>query len=309
MFTGIRRVALLGGVFLLVVAWSGRPAGGQSTKDSEGPAPTVAFRSGAAFMGNFFQAPEGSPQKDVFVGTGLVRLDYPVAGPALALRAGLGGDIYESFDPSFHVFLGGRWNQGVHSLDGDASFRTRSPRGDVGDAVGWADVLLGSMSYTIRPVRSFHIEALTEMDRQVYETSTQRNNQGLRAGGAVRFYGFGYVFSPEIGASIGSRDVDSDEEDYHEQTLWVTVRSVPVPTLYLSLRYRARSRSYSTHLEGSSNFRREDERGDLTLTTELSIGARWSWTVYVSVQDAESTKASRRFDSQYLWSGLTYTIG
>jgi hypothetical protein len=269
----------------------------------------LAFRSGAAFLGNFFQAPGGAPQKDVFVGTGLVQLVYPVSGEALALHGGLGGDLHEGFDPSFQLFLGGRLTRGMHAVDADAAFRKRSPRGDVGDAVGWADVLLASLSYRIRPVRSVHLEALAEVDRQDYEPSVQRNNQGLRAGCALRFYGLGYVFSPEVGAAVGSRDVDSDEEDYDEQTLWMTVRSVPASPLYLSLRYRIRIRSYSTNLEGSSNFRREDKRGDLTLTAELSLGVRWSWTVYLSVQNAESTKASRRFDTQYLWSGLTYTIG
>ena len=110
---------------------------------------------------HFFQALEGSPRKDVFVGTGLVRLDYPLSGPALALHGGLGEDLYDGFDPSLQLFLGGRLNRGVHAVEADASFRTRSPRGDVGDAVGWADVLLASLGLgNLRALRA--LEAFGE---------------------------------------------------------------------------------------------------------------------------------------------------
>lgn len=303
-------------VLFLLTGGISRPAEAQSVSVSSepgtasaGPAPTVAFRSGGAFTGNFFQAPKGAARQNVFAGTGLVRLDYPAFGRAVEFHGGLGGDVYDGFDPSFYLFLGSRWVRGIHRLEADASFRTRSPRGDVGDAVGWADVLITSLSYGIRPVRSFQVQALADLDRQVYSSSAERNNHAVRVGGALRFFGLGYVLSPEIGAAAGIRDVDADEEDYDERTFWLTLRSVPTPPLYLSLRYRNRTRSYSLDQEGSSNFGREDDRGDLTLTAEISLGSRWRWTVYLSIQNAESTKQTRNFDTQYLWSGLTYTLG
>ncbi|MBW3534268.1 MAG: hypothetical protein KY453_03460 [Gemmatimonadetes bacterium] len=269
----------------------------------------VEFRAGGAYIGNFFQAPTGAPREDVVTGTGETRLLLPLGMARSQAYASFGGTLYDEFDPSLALAGGARWASGIHLADGRISYRTRSPRMEVGDSLGFADVLIIDAGYRLRPLRALQIEAVAVYDRQDYGTSAQRDNQALDLGGALRYYGFGYEFLPEIGASLGSRDVVSDTEDYDQRTLWVTLRSNPTASWFLSLRYRHRLRDYATDAAAASNFGREDRRQDLTLTADYAVDERWSVTGYLSFDDAVSTKPSRTFGTQYLWTGLTYRIG
>lgn len=307
-------IRLLAGLLALACIMPGLLAGQDNPAPTglpdppEAPSPTIAFQSGGGYLLNFFQAPEGSPQRNVASGTGRIRVGYPLFGPGTEVTGVLGGDLYDGFDPSLYASLLSRWTRGIHRLEADASVRTRSPRSEVGDTVGFADVIIAGASYKLRPWSSLQVEALAEFDRQAYNRTRERNNHSFRMGGSLRFLGLGYAFSPEVGASTGVRDVKADEEDYDETTYWVTIRSVPSPPMYLSLRYRARSRSYTLDQADSRNFMREDDRQDLTLTAEIDLGTHWSWTAYLSFLHADSTKRSRVFDTQYLWTGLTYSF-
>jgi hypothetical protein len=302
----------LAGHFILL-AWISGPLGGQETTslpdsevDSNNPGIHVQLKTGGAYFGNFFQTPDGVPGEDVFAGTGQLRLIVPWSGSRSEIHGGVGGSLFDQFDPSLSLFVGGRWERGVHALTTDASVRTHSPRVEVGDSIGFADVILAQASYEVRPKRAIGLRAIAKVDRQVYSRSEERNNHAIQVGGAIRFYGFGYVLSPEVGAETGGRNVDFDEEDYDQRTFWLTCRSVPSPMVYLSLRYRSRSRDYTHDNPTSRNLERKDDRQDLTLTVELSLTEQWGWTGYFSVQDANSTKESREFSTQYLWTGLTY---
>lgn len=273
-----------------------------------GPGFTVEFRAGGGYLGNFFQATAGMPKENVLAGTGEVRLTLPLTGSNSQLHGGVVGTLYSEFDPSLSFLAGARWGGGIHLLEGNVSLRVRSPRIEVGDTLGFADVFLAEAKYKIRPLRELQLGVLAGFDRQIYGRSEERDNHALRIGGSGRYYGLGYLLSPEIGVAVGNRDVELDEEDYDERTLWLTLRSVPVSAVYLSLRYRARLREYRGDDPASRNFKREDDRTDLTLTVDVSLNDRWSWTAYLSYQGARSTRKSRTFKTQYLWTGLTYQL-
>ena len=304
------RTALILGTALLGIFC---PAAGQ-VPDSvlalgaapDGPGSTVDLRFGGGYMGNFFQAPVGTPPENVLAGTGEVRLTFPLMGPNLQVHGGAGGTLYSDFDPSLSILAGVRWNGGIHLLEGDVSLRTRSPRIEVGDTLGFADVFLAEADYKIRPLEDLQVGVLAGFDRQVYSRSGGRDNHAFQIGGSGRYYGLGYLLSPELGAAVGHRDVELAEEDYDERVLWATLRSVPVSAAYLSLRYRSRLRQYRGDDRASRNFKREDDRRDLTLTVNLSLNDRWTWTAYFSYQDAGSTRESRTFVTQYIWTGLSY---
>lgn len=269
----------------------------------------VELRAGGAYIGNFFQAPDGAPRQNVVTGTGETRLVVPLAGSRSQAYASFGGTLYDQFDPSLAFTGGARWAAGIQIADARISYRTRSPRLEVGDSLGFADVLLVDAGYRLRPVRALQVEAVAVYDRQAYGRSPQRDNQALDLGGALRWYGLGYELIPEVGATLGGRDVVSDTEDYDQRTLWLTLRSNPAPAWFLSLRFRHRLRDYVTEAAAASNFGREDRRRDLTLTVDYALDERWSVTGYFSFDDAESTKPSRTFDTRYLWTGLTYRLG
>jgi hypothetical protein len=266
----------------------------------------VDLRFGGGYLGNFFQAPAGAPKENVLTGTGEARMTLSQIGSNLRVHGGVGGTLYSDFDPSFSFRAGARWNGGIHRLEGDVSLRTRSPRIEVGDTLGFADVFLAEADYKIRPLKDLQVGVQAGFDRQVYSRSGGRDNHAYQIGGSGRYYGLGYRFSPEFGVAVGRRNVELAEEDYDERVYWVTFRSVPFSTAYLSLRYRNRFREYRGDDPASRNFRREDDRRDLTFTMDLPLNDRWSWTAYLSYQDAGSTKESRTFVTQYIWTGLTY---
>ena len=268
----------------------------------------VELRIGSIVAGNFFQAPDELPKEDVLAGTGETRLLFPLGGSRSSGYAAFGGTLFDEFDPSLSFTAGARLHGGIQLLDGRVSYRTRSPRIEVGDSLGFADVLIVEGSYRLRPVRAFHVEGLVGFDRQTYGISSARDNRALELGGAIRYYGFGYEFSPEIGATFGGRDVETDQEDYDQRTLWLTLRSSLGSSLFLSVRYRHRLRDYTTADALASNFAREDVRQDVTVTVDVALSERWSVTGYFSFDDADSTKASRTFQTHYLWTGLTYRL-
>jgi hypothetical protein len=179
---------------------------------------------------------------------------------------------------------------------------------EVGDTLGFADVLLAEVRYELRPWRALQMGVLAAVDRQVYDRSPDRDNHAFQIGGSLRYFGLGYWLSPEVGVATGHRDVVLDGEDFGERTLWLTLRSVPHRRAYLSVRFRARQREYQIGDPGARNFSREDDRRDLTLTVDLALSDRWGWIAYLSYQDAASTRDSRTFETQYVWTGLNYRL-
>jgi hypothetical protein len=266
----------------------------------------VDLRFSGGHLGNFFQTPAGTPGEDVVTGKAEARMAFSGIGSRFRIQGNMGGTFYSDFDPSLSFLAGIRWNGGIHQLEGDVSLQTRSPRIEVGDTLGFADVFLAEANYKVRPWEDLQVGILAGFDRQIYSRSGERDNHAFQVGASGRFFGLGYLFSPELGAAVGRRSVQLAEENYDERALWVTVRSVPIPAVYLSMRYRNRHRDYRSADPGSGNFRREDDRGDLTLSLDLSLNDRWSWTAYLSYQDASSTKKSRTFKTHNLWTGLTY---
>lgn len=279
------------------------PGAGENNPDFR-----VDLRVSGGHLGNFFQAPAGTPGEDVMAGRAEARVTFSEIGSNLRIQGNMGSTLYSDFDPSASFLAGVRWIGGTHLLEGDVSLQTHSPRMEVGDTLGFADVFLAEADYKVRPWEDLQVGILAGYDRQIYSRSGEKDNHAFLIGGSGRFFGLGYLFSPELGAAVGRRSVQLAEEDYDERALWVSVRSVPIPAVYLSMRYRNRLREYRSDDPASRNFRREDDRMDLTLSVDLSLNNRWGWTVYVSYQDARSTKESRTFKTHYFWTGLTYRL-
>ena len=269
---------------------------------------TVELRTGGAYLNNFFQAAAGEPREDILAGTGELWMSLPLDRWSAGMHASVGGTFYGNFDPSYALLAGAHLGRRVHRVEGTVSYRARSPRMEVGDTLGFADVLFASTSYALRPTRILELRALAEVDHQAYHRTRDRDNRALQVGAGARYLGFGYAFSPEIGAARGRRDVRVEAEDYDERSFWVTLRSAPTPDYYVSLRYRNRWREYSGRDPASRNLGREDERRDLTLTVDISLSDRWSWTAYASSQDASSTNVARSFRAHYLLTSLSYRL-
>ncbi len=267
----------------------------------------LLVKAGASYSGNFFQAPEGEPRESVRAGMGAVKVVRPFASGSY-IFAEASGTVYSEFDPSYNVLGGFGWSVWPHMIQGYAGYRARTPRFDVADTLGFADLFFLHGSYGVRLVRVIQLEALVDYYNEAHGQRAERDNTFLSLGGALRYRGFGRLFSPELGAGFGNRDVAIDTEDLSERTLWLTVRSSPSSALSLRLRYRNRQREYSVEDAAASNFDREDRRHELALTTALSLRDNLRWTIYYTYQHATSTTASRNFDAHYVQTGLEYRL-
>ncbi|MDX1630537.1 MAG: hypothetical protein R3234_01645 [Thermoanaerobaculia bacterium] len=257
---------------------------------------------------NFFQAPEDLPERDVEAARGEVRGSYrlrPEGTTSLFATAGFTA-YREGLDDSPVAGIGleseterREWLLGLeHTRD--------QPVFDVGDELEQADTLRFEGAWGYRVTEGWEATLLGEWERQDFELTPGKDNDLYSAGGAIRYRGWGYELSPEIGMDVGRRDADDPNEDHDQQDLWLKLRSVPVPPLYVSLRYRLRTREYTVGDPLASNFGREDDRDYWTLNARYRLTDRVALDLYYNYLDADSDKESRIFTTQILGLGVTF---
>lgn len=267
----------------------------------------LEVRGTAGYFGNFFQAPQEEEQESVRAMTGEARVIRPFASGSYAFAAA-SGTLYSQFDPGSNLLAGFGWSAWPHLLEAYAGYRWHTPRLDVGDTLGFANLLYLHAGYSVRAARIIQLEALVDYYDEAHGQRPERNNTFLDLGGAIRYRGLGGILSPEVGVAFGARDVDVDTEDLDQRTVWITLHSKPTPTLSLRLRYRNRFREYSVDDVTALNFGREDRRHEIALASTLRLRDDLGWTVYYSLQHATSTRASRNFDAHYIQTGVEYRL-
>lgn len=256
---------------------------------------------------NFFQAPDGEPETNV---NGLqlraelayrLSMDRPLEAYVEAGRV-----AYQDLEDSSRVGAGLRLDGRPHAFDLSLALETDRPILDVGDEFETADVIYVDGEYGYRLTSDWELKGLLEAQDQSFEFTSRKDNTIHGLGAAVRYRGFGYEFSPEVGLLLGGRDATDVSENHSQNDVYVKIRSVPAPGWYISARYRHRVREYDTDVVTDRNFGREDTRDQLSaviayeLTEELDVDA------YLAHQDAESTLASRTFTTQILFLGLSW---
>ena len=257
-------------------------------------------------FGNFFQAPADALETDVTatrirgrLGT-TVDLDRP-----LKLYGEFGRVSYNDLGGS--NIIGG----GLQYLGRPQSFRlsfglqTDRPTIDVGDEFDRADVIAIRGEYGYRPSRDWELKGLLTLQFQGFDLNSSKNNTLLGTGAAARYRGFGSRFSPEVGVILGGRGAVDRNEDHSQNDLYLQVRSAPAPPVYLSVRYRHRTRNYSIDDQAARNFGRVDTRNQLTASAEIHTWNYVYLSVYYAFQDGMSTLPSRTFTTQMLTIGIS----
>lgn len=263
------------------------------------------LRLNGLLFDNFFQAPDGAPQEDVEAYAAELRLAVPFS-EAVESYANLQYTTYEDpLDPSQGAMVGLRSSGQPHGFDLFVEYVTDRPTADIGDLVEQADVGRVVGEYNFRPTPAWQLSALAEVQRQDFALRNGKDNTFAEAGPAVRYRGFGSAFSPEIGATFGDREADDPAEDYRQQDLFLKIRSAPADWAYLTLRYRYRTRDYSTDDPLASNFEREDTRNQWVATADLRTGDVLTWNLYYSYEDADSTRETRVFTTSLFAAGVT----
>jgi hypothetical protein len=262
------------------------------------------------FFDNFFQLPADEPQQDVEALRAEGRLSWrPRSEWPLEVYGVAGATSYldEDLDESLLVGGGLRWDGLVDLIELDLRYEADRPSFEVGDTFGTAELLGVGGLYSHRIADSWELSALANHQRLDYAADDGRDSFFRSVGAAVRYRGWGYEFSPEVGVEVGERDADAADEDNDQTDLWLKLRSAPIRPLYLSLRYRHRVRDYSVDDPAASNFRREDDRDQIVLTADWRTSDLLTWTLYYAREDADSSKATRVFDTQLLAVGVRLT--
>lgn len=258
---------------------------------------------------NFFQLPDSEPQQDVEALRGEGRLTWRPRAQWPLEAYGVAGATTYSDDLDATLLVGGglRWDGLVDLFDFSLRYETDRPSFEVGDTFGTADMLHVRGLYSHRIADAWELSALASHQRLDYAADDGRDSFFRSAGGAVRYRGWGYDLSPEIGAEVGKRDADDADEDNDQTDLWLKLRSAPIRPLYLSLRYRHRLRDYSVSDPAASNFRREDDRDQVVFTADWRTSDLLTWTLYYAWEDADSTNEARIFSTQLLAVGVRLT--
>lgn len=267
------------------------------------------LRLNSLWFDNFFQAPEGTPQQNVDALAGELRLVAPL-GETVEGYSNLNYTRYEDpLEASQGVTAGLRSAGRTHGFDLFGEYLTNRPSGDVGELVEQADIRRAAGEYSYRVTRDWQLTALGDYQQQDFDISQGKDNTFVDFGGAVRYRGFGGVFSPEIGATFGERDADDPDEDHDQRDLFLKIRSAPASWAYLSFRYRHRTRDYSIADPLATNFGREDTRKQWVATADLRTGDILTWNLYYSYEDAESSRVEREFTTSLFAAGVTVGLG
>jgi len=296
-------------VVLLVLGLCAGIAGPAAAQEESGPLGDrfeLEARLFGASFDNFFQAPPGEPEDDVTSTRvearlyGRLREGGPWKLYGQAAFTSYEGDLDDATELGLGLLHDGR----PHRFDLFLQRQQDRPSFDVGDEFDRADVDRLALEYSYRLDSDWELTALGTFEDQTFELTRNRDNEFRVIGGAVRYRGWGYGFSPEVGIELGDRDAVDPNEDHDQTDLWLKLRSAPTRRLYLSLRYRVRTRDYDVGFPGASNFGREDDRQQWTLAANIQAVRHLSVDAYFAYEDAESTKASRNFTTSLLGVGL-----
>ncbi|HUO86962.1 MAG TPA: hypothetical protein VM617_06195 [Thermoanaerobaculia bacterium] len=263
------------------------------------------------YFDNFFQLSDDEEQEDVEALRVAGRLAWrPWDDRPLELYGVGGVTAYgdDALDQTLLLGTGLVWDGASDDFSAGVRLELDRPSFEVGDTFGTADLAALDAVYSHRPTRDWELSGNAELSRLDYAEGRGRDNDFVGVGGAVRYRGWGYDLSPELGVDVGRRDAVDADEDQEQTDVWLKLRSAPLPPLYLSLRFRHRVRDYPTDDPGSGNFGREDDRQQVALTADWKASDLATWILYYAWEDADSTNPSRVFTTQTLAVGARLTF-
>lgn len=278
----------------------------RSQREEERSRLTKELRLQGWYFGNFFQASEAANEDDVAAAGAEARLAWEGKSPFTPyVHINLLKFEEDGLDQTYGGRIGARYRQDQHNVDVFADHQKDRPTFDIGEVFDTADVTRLSAEYSYRITKAWEAGAVAERQDQSFDRTPRKDNEFAGFGASVRYRGFGSIFSPEIGFMTGERDVDDETESYDQDDLYAQIRSAPRRDLYVSFRYRMRTRDYTTRTLASPNAGREDDRGQWTLAADWTMSKRLTWNFYYALEDAQSTRADREFETQTAMLGAT----
>ena len=296
-----KRFLIAAAVLLSAGAAFAQPAGTSKEGESRSDIRLELYR-----FNNFFQATTPSARQDI----NAVGLEYRYAKrfrPDDEIFAHVSTRKFDrsGIGTSYGARVGINHPGEVHQYRVWVDQRMNAPSFDVGNTYGQADTttLAGEYSYLLSKTWQFGVEG--DYDRQSFGNHN-RNNSGTELGTSVRYRGFGYKFTPQVGVYTGNRRINLATENYNEKGWFLQAEVIPKPWLYLSARYTTRARDYTTNLATSTNFGRNEDHPQLALIVSLKSSPRLSWLIYYSNEDVTSSRAGNNFRDSLLLVGPQY---
>lgn len=276
---------------------------------SPGPSPSAEMhlRVSGFYSDNFFQAPREATPVELLATSAEARLVLRIPEQRTNVQARVSRTVFDGFAPSTAVIASYDANGRYHVLEGTGGYQRRSPRLGAGDQTGFASSVYGSGAFGLKLPLQMQLSALGHYyDIYLHARSVDSRFSGI--GGALRYRGFGYRFSPEVGEVRSTWSSPIASENYLERAQWVSVRAIPVAPVWLHARFRRDDRRYSIPDASASNFGRVDTRDVWTFASDVRLGRRLTWGVYYNREEGSSTRADRTFTTQSITSGLSYRV-
>ncbi len=252
-------------------------------------------------FGNFFQAPEGQPQRDVNVlgaayrGIWIRPHNTPDVYGRLSVLRYSGGASETSYTGQIGVMKYGP----VHWYDVAVDHTRNGYSFDIEETRASANIttLWGHYSYGIG--RNWRVGAETYDDWTSFDVDIGQESSYYSLGAIVRYNGFGDIFKPRAGVTVGKRDSEDPGGDLDDRYWYIQLGTEPIQNLDLSVRYRDRVIDYD-------NIAREDERNTWQLRATWRPNDRIRWDGWYRFETIDSSRVGRDFDRNTASVTLTY---
>ena len=218
---------------------------------------------------------------------------------------------HERLEDSLGGRLGVRYSGRINTLRTYVDRTVNRPSFEVGNVFAPADTTTFALEHAVRISRAWEIGAEGRHQVQSFESpqrlpsTLRRDNTFSTIGGSVRYRGFGYRYTPSIGFRRGNLSVRNPEESYGDRNWYLQMETIPLNGLYFSLRYGDRHRDYTISNPLSSNFGREEGRGQIEFVTDYKPPGRFGYTLYYAREDVDSQRVNGDFTVQLLLLGVS----
>ena len=269
------------------------------------------LRMSVITFSNFFQVPEGQSSDRVNAAIAQYR-GYlkPWGKRPLEFFGHVDFQRYTNLqrENSYGGGVGANYNGEVHQWGVFLDRGENRAAFDVGDQTAIANVTIFGVDYAFRPNEKWEFELDASRESQRFSVQTGNENDYTALGTGVRYRGFGYKFHPRVGYVTTQRDSKNDSDSFDGNYWYIGFVSAPHRRVYLSAAWRQHTRDYTTDNPASSNFGREDDRGQLVFAGVVRLTDRVGLSSYYSHESVDSSRAGRDFSGDYLILGVNYAF-
>ena len=297
-------------IMAAVVLLSSTPILAQPRGSSNPGGSRAEMRIQTYYFDNFFYSTNPEEEDDATALGAELRAAFRPGARPLEIFGHLSGVRYdvERASDTFGARIGAAYDDEIHQWMVFLDQAENRPSFEVGDTFARADVTTLAGEYAFRFHDDWEAAGETAYQRQKYDVESDRENDYYALGGSIRYRGLGWRVTPEAGLLLSRREVRNDEQSYESLEPFVQVTYLPeLPDnpLWLSLRYRHRTRSYTVDDRTSRNFGRDETRPSWTFVADYRTAANVSLWAYFSNESIDSSIPGGDFEVGVLLLGIT----